>query len=88
LSHIPNSIIAQQVYLSDAQSIVRGLQRRSDGGRSAFLLDSSTIDPTAARAVAAEVQKTLGGDAAMLDTPVSGGVLVRVESRPICGSRS
>ena len=70
---LPSSPHVRSVYLTDAHSLASGLKRRADGGKSAFLLDSSTIDPTAARAVAAEIKAATG--ATMLDAPVSGGVL-------------
>ena len=78
---LPSSPHVRSVYLTDASSLLHGLKRRADGGKSALLLDSSTIDPTAARAVAAELKSATGG-ATMLDTPVSGGVLVRPCSSP------
>jgi 3-hydroxyisobutyrate dehydrogenase len=70
---LPSSPHVRSVYLTDAHSIVNGLKRRADGGKSAFLMDSSTIDPTAARSVAQDLKAATG--ATMLDAPVSGGVL-------------
>ena len=40
-----------------------------------LLIDQTTLDPTAAMAVAAKVQSGTGGRAVMLDAPVSGGKL-------------
>eukprot|EP01116_Phalansterium_solitarium_P024956 TRINITY_DN931_c0_g2_i1.p1 TRINITY_DN931_c0_g2~~TRINITY_DN931_c0_g2_i1.p1 ORF type:complete len:330 (-),score=111.71 TRINITY_DN931_c0_g2_i1:143-1132(-) len=64
ITMLPSSPHVQSVY-SAANGVFAGLRRGS------LLIDTSTIDPTAARTVAAAA---VSHGAAMIDAPVSGGV--------------
>ncbi|KEP53618.1 3-hydroxyisobutyrate dehydrogenase [Rhizoctonia solani 123E] len=67
---LPSSPQVKQVYLGDG-GILHGISKRPQPVESLYV-DSTTLDVTVARDVAAQVEAT-GGD--MVDAPVSGGVV-------------
>jgi 3-hydroxyisobutyrate dehydrogenase len=88
---LPSTPQVEAVYLDDAKGILSGLlslpkdtpalpspESSADSSSSPFhtiLIDQTTLDPTAAMAVAARVHAETQGGVAMLDAPVSGGKL-------------
>ncbi|KAF8689121.1 3-hydroxyisobutyrate dehydrogenase, partial [Rhizoctonia solani] len=67
---LPSTPQVKDVYLGE-RGILQGVNKRSERVQSLYV-DSTTLDVTAARDVAAQVEAT-GGD--MVDAPVSGGVV-------------
>ncbi|KAJ1307227.1 hypothetical protein OPQ81_001341 [Rhizoctonia solani] len=67
---LPSSPQVKDVYLGD-RGILRGISKRPERVESLYV-DSTTLDVTVARDVAAQIEVT-GGD--MVDAPVSGGVV-------------
>ncbi|CEL55141.1 3-hydroxyisobutyrate dehydrogenase [Rhizoctonia solani AG-1 IB] len=67
---LPSTPQVKEVYLG-ARGILEGVNKRPERVQSLYV-DSTTLDVTAARDVAAQVEAT-GGD--MVDAPVSGGVV-------------
>ncbi|CUA75848.1 3-hydroxyisobutyrate dehydrogenase [Rhizoctonia solani] len=67
---LPSSPQVKEVYLGD-RGILHGINKRPERVESLYV-DSTTLDVTVAKDVAAQIEET-GGD--MVDAPVSGGVV-------------
>lgn len=69
---LPSSPHVQQVYMTETDGIIPGLQLLSQSDiQSTFCIDSTTLDVDVARRVASDVHRA---GAIMIDAPVSGGV--------------
>lgn len=86
---LPSTPQVEAVYLDESGGILSGIQSlprdtaalpdpgssSSDSGVHTVLIDQTTLDPTAAMAIAARIHSETEGKAFMLDAPVSGGKL-------------
>ncbi|XP_041996053.1 probable 3-hydroxyisobutyrate dehydrogenase, mitochondrial [Salvia splendens] len=71
ITMLPSSAHVMDVYMGP-----EGILNHGDQVRSRLFIDSSTIDPQTSRKVSAAVAATiLNGGSAMLDAPVSGGII-------------
>jgi 3-hydroxyisobutyrate dehydrogenase len=68
---LPSTPQVEAVYLSPS-GILAGLSTVQD---ETLLLDCTTLDPTAAKAISSQISKETSGKALMLDAPVSGGTV-------------
>ncbi|KAL1560517.1 3-hydroxyisobutyrate dehydrogenase [Salvia divinorum] len=69
------TMLPSSAHVMDVYTGPEGILNRGDQVRSRLFIDSSTIDPQTSRKLSAAIASQLNGGSAMLDAPVSGGIL-------------